>query len=193
MDISKELGLEDLEGEVWKDIEGYKGTHSISNLGRVRTNGYYINSRWALSKGKYIERKIRKLQNNLRGYRMLQLRCHGKSKPIHRIVAHHFIPNPLNLPMVNHLNGDKKDNRAINLEWCTAQRNAQHSVDNGFTKIKKGSELVFSKLTEKDVIEIKIMLKKGIYQKQIGEKFGVNKSTISAICVGRNWSHVIVE
>lgn len=59
-----------------------------------------------------------------------------KSRPIHRLVAETFIPNPLNLPVVNHINGDKLDNRVENLEWVTHQENTRHFFDNNSVQTK---------------------------------------------------------
>ncbi len=64
--------------------------------------------------------------DNTHGYRQLDLRWQGQGTPkIHRLIARAFVPNPLNLPFVNHKNGDRQDNRACNLEWCTNLYNTQ--------------------------------------------------------------------
>lgn len=91
-------------------------------------------------------------QENNCGYHRVELSKDGKQKRyfVHRLVATAYIPNEDNLPQVNHLNGDKLDNRVENLEWCTASRNHKHAykhlgrpvtrlvdVDNGTTKIKR--------------------------------------------------------
>jgi hypothetical protein len=66
------------------------------------------------------------------GYTYVSLSC--KQYSIHRLVAKYFIPNPQGLPVVNHKNGVKTDNRAENLEWCTHSQNTQHCYDSGMSK-----------------------------------------------------------
>lgn len=63
-----------------------------------------------------------------------------KNHLVHRLVAAVFIPNPENKPCVNHKNGQKWDNRAANLEWCTRSENSQHAYDNGLILKKFGRE-----------------------------------------------------
>lgn len=82
------------------------------------------------------------------GYPHIKLQ--GKHYDVHRLVAKAFIENPNNLPVVNHINENKEDNRAENLEWCTQQENIQNYLNNGGTPIKnfvecylyKGDELI---------------------------------------------------
>lgn len=97
--------------EIWKNIVGYNGKYQISNLGRVRHNETilkpYPNSCGYLRVGLYKEGKYRK-------------------ELVHRLVADVFIDNPYNLPVVNHKNEDKEDNRATNLEWATIKENMNY-------------------------------------------------------------------
>lgn len=96
--------------EAWKDVVGYEGLYKVSNLGRVLD----------VEKG-----KIRKLVRDKDGYFQLGLMKNGKRfyQKVHRLVAEAFIENPNSLPIVNHKNEDKSDNRPENLEWCTAAYN----------------------------------------------------------------------
>lgn len=101
--------------EIWKDIEGYNGKYQISNLGNI--------------KSLYLKRN-RKLGKDKDGYLKIELYNKGKYKSIkvHRLVALHFIPNPLNLPEINHKDGNIKNNRIDNLEWCTSSFNSRHRI-----------------------------------------------------------------
>lgn len=106
--------------EQWKPIEGTDGKYEVSNLGHVRTNGKRPG--------------LLTLTKQKSGYRyaMIQL-SNGKQKNcrVHRLVAEHFLPNPDNMKEVNHKDGNKDNNRADNLEWCTRSHNVKHSFDTG--------------------------------------------------------------
>ena len=105
--------------EIWKDIEGFEGLYQVSNLGRVRSLGHD-----AWHKGRVLKQSFDGKGN----YLFVGLHKDGKikQKNVHRLVAETFIPNPNNLPCVNHINEIKTDNRAINLEWCTVEYNSNY-------------------------------------------------------------------
>ncbi len=105
--------------EEWRDVVGYEGLYQVSNLGRIKG----LKDRW----GNYRE-KILKLEITSQGYCRINLNKKGKGKKymVHRLVAQAFIPNPNNLPQVNHINEIKNDNRVENLEWCTSEYNVNY-------------------------------------------------------------------
>lgn len=94
-------------------------------------SNYFINSNGEIYSK--LSNKMMKTQTNRYGYLQVMLYNNHKGKllTIHRLVAQTFIPNPENLPQVNHKNGVKTDNRVENLEFCTAAYNNQHAWDNG--------------------------------------------------------------
>jgi len=128
--------------EVWKSIEGYEGLYQVSNLGRIKrlTKTEYIYNYLTKSKVKRIRKeKILSGKEKTNDYVIVSLSNNGitKSYTIHRLVAQAFIPNPNNLPQVNHINGIKNDNRVENLEWCNSSDNIKHSYRTGLRKTTK--------------------------------------------------------
>lgn len=121
------------------------------------------------------------------GYLRTQL--HRKTTLIHRIVATAFIPNPNNLPEVNHKDGNKQNNSVSNLEWVTRSENQTHAYKLGL-KSTKGAKNGRHILTKKDVEYIRTHYVKGdknFGTKALSEKFGVVRQTISAVICGQNW------
>lgn len=108
--------------EIWKDIINFPN-YQISNLGNVYSEKNY---------------KIRK-SFVTNGYLTIYLFKNGKRyrKKIHRLVAEAFIPNPNNLPIINHIDGNKLNNIVSNLEWCTSKQNTIHAYKTGLMKTKQ--------------------------------------------------------
>ena len=100
--------------EEWKDIKGYEGIYKISNLGkivRIKEGQEHLMKIW--NNGRYMEVRLSK---------------NGKAThfTLHRLLAIHFIPNPNNLPSVNHKDENKLNNSINNLEWCTYAYNTNY-------------------------------------------------------------------
>jgi hypothetical protein len=119
--------------EIWRDVEGYKGYYQVSNLGNVRSLERTITTK----RGYEFKCKAKTLQpTKARGYQTLRLRKNQKYKSflVHRLVAIAFLPNPEGKKEVNHIDGNKENNRLDNLEWATHQENLIHAYANGLTK-----------------------------------------------------------
>lgn len=106
--------------EIWRDIEGYEGKYQVSNTGKVRSLNYHRSGEVRNMVGGF----------NSKGYPTVVLLKDRKSRTvvIHRLVAKAFIPNPLRLPQVNHIDENKSNNNVSNLEWCSAYYNVHHGT-----------------------------------------------------------------
>lgn len=119
--------------EIWKWIYGYENMYQVSNLGRVRSVDRDVYCEVSPNKLQHIYGKVLKQGTNHKGYPIVYLSKDGKQKTItvHRLVALTFIENPLNLPQVNHIDGDKTNNHVSNLEWCDNSYNQIHAHKTG--------------------------------------------------------------
>lgn len=133
--------------EVWKDVPGFEGLYVASNTGgliRMPYRGAKRN-RWGnIIDFTMSERAVKPKPNN-RGY--LQVRLYKDSvcfnMLLHRVVAMAFIPNPQNLPQINHIDEDKTNNNISNLEWCTNMYNRHHGT--GIERMAKNHD--YSKIS----------------------------------------------
>ena len=144
--------------EVWKDIPipGLAGRYEVSNLGRIRN-----------AKNK----RLRATPIGKRGYPVFSIR--GRLITVHRCVASAFLPNPENLPQVNHIDGDKSNNNAINLEWCTAKDNNLHARRTGLHK-SDGDKPVIQMLNGEVIARFKSAA-------EAGRATGINRSSIGRV------------
>lgn len=115
-----------MKNEEWRDVVGYEGRYQVSSMGRVKS----LERKDCL--GRIQKERILKPGVNCGGYLKVGLRAGGKTRMflVHRLVCQAFHENPDNKPQVNHLNEDKTDNRACNLEWCTRRENMNHGTRN---------------------------------------------------------------
>lgn len=113
--------------EIWKDIDGWEGFYQISNLGRVKSCRRYIRKRGRLC---LVNEKFLKMRQSKDGYYRVFLRNSGNDEQylVHRLVAKAFIPNPDDLPCVNHKDESRTNNCVDNLEWCTNEYNLHYGT-----------------------------------------------------------------
>jgi hypothetical protein len=124
------INLESLEGEVWVPVHGYESLYEVSNLGRVKSLGrvHEVGNKGGIRKR---EAKILSQTLNVYGYLIVSLHKSGKLKSakVARLVCAAFHPNQENKKTVNHINGNKCDNRVDNLEWATYSEQQIHRRD----------------------------------------------------------------
>lgn len=180
--------------EIWKDIKGYEGLYQISTNGRVKS---LLKVTKFGNRLKVNEEMILKPALGKRGYYIVSLNHNGKSKTftIHRLIAEAFIPNPLNKKFIDHINTIKTDNRIENLRWVTSKENSnniltlKHSSESTSKKWKDGcynnrNNIHYRKVQQFDKEGNLIATYDSIIE--ASEITGVERSSISAVCLGTN-------
>ncbi len=160
----------------WRKIPDYPD-YEVSNFGSVRSLKF--------NKIKYLSQASVSADG---AYRAIELwkNKQGKRQYIHRLVLKAFVgPPPTSRHECNHIDGDKSNNKATNLEWTTSSENKKHGVRNGLYPV--GDECPWAKLTSKDVTTIKAMRADGMTYQAISEYFPVSRTQIGRIMNGKRW------
>lgn len=175
--IEIELGV--YNNEEWREIPSFNGFYEVSTKGQIRRKS---------------TKKIIK-QNDSHGYKTCTLK--GKTLRVHRVVAEAFLKNDDNLPIVNHKDGDKRNNNLENLEYSTYRDNIIHAYKMNLRPSISGKrqnlvgERGNSKLTVDQVKEIlDIFYTTGFGERRISKITGVSRSIIGGIIRGRTWKHI---
>ncbi len=171
-----------MQEEIWKDIPGYEGLYQVSNIGCVKSYSKVVRSRGGF---RTIPQKLLTPQTNKKKYfyYFVRLYKNGIVKPffVHRLVALAFIPNPQNLPQVNHKDGNKYNNKVENLEWCTASENMRHAFVSGlkYPKITHYRGVKAFRLSDNSFV--------GEFnsQHEAAKKLGLNVAHICSVLHGR--------
>lgn len=136
--------------EEWKDIEGFENSYQVSNLGNIRSLDRKRVTKGGALAG--IKGRVRKQKQSKSGYMIINICLDGVKSfhAVHRLVAKAFVNNPHNKQTVNHIDGDKKNNAACNLEWATNSEQMQHAVDNNLVEVTTGPK--FSKALKQEIL-----------------------------------------
>jgi len=150
--------------EIWKDVKGYEGLYQVSNMSRIRNQKGHILSPADNGNG-YLRFS---LSSGNRAY---------KTNYLHRLVAVAFIPNPNNLPEVNHKDEDKSNNWIDNLEWCNVSYNRSYGTR------KERCGIVKRKIVRgRNILDGSVVVLDKVAD---AEKFGFSKSSVSKCLCGR--------
>jgi len=185
IDLSKiylNYDLGDLPNEVWVDIKGYEGWYMVSSLGRVKSlkrnqYSYFVG-------GVFVSEKIKIMKNGLtnKGYVMASLSKDGVETKygVHCLVASHFVGNPNAYDIVDHISMIKTQNNFGNLRWTTRSQNTIWAQESGVVgnlyKPKFNKEQVLAIFNDKRSLD------------ELAKEYGVDRSTIHLIRVGKNYS-----
>lgn len=171
----------------WTWIIGYENLYEVSSDGVVRS--------WISKHPPSI--KIPRLRRD--GYLDVQLKHLQSPRQflVHRLIATHFIPNPHQYPIINHIDGNKLNNRIGNLEWCTQSHNVAH----GFRVLGRRAPLSGAKLSAAQVVELLPKIEdcyqsKGSVQRRLsmlGQEYGVRRSALENIRKGMTWTDLTKE
>ena len=178
--------------EIWKDIKDYEGLYQVSNLGRVKRLEW---KRFSLGKWQTMKEKILKQTISTTGYWHISLNKNGSHNTykVHRLVARAFIPNPDDLPCINHKDNNPLNNKVENLEWCTYKYNNNYKDHNkklSQSRLgKKASDETRQKLRDSNPKMVSVQcIETEIIYKSINEasrKTGVDASAIGKVCKGK--------
>jgi len=166
--------------EIWVPISGFEGLYEFKMPGIIRSLDRELIDKDGRTR--FLRGKVLKV-NVSSGYLLV-----GCSKDnikttfyIHRIIAGLYVPNPLNLPEVNHKNGIKTDNNPSNLEWVSSSENNLHAIQTGLRSCAQ-------KLNKAKVLQIIHLLKSGLSPREIALRFNIDRTSVVSIKTGRTWS-----
>lgn len=178
---------EEIRNEMWKNIKDYEGVYQISSLGRVKGLDRFYIDRWG-NRTQVVGQFLR-LTEDKDGYLKVGLRKQGfkqKNFFVHRLVCVHFHSNEKNKPTVNHKDGDKKNNKADNLEFADYKEQMQHAYYMGLQKPKYNEASGNNFLKNEDIKYIREMYKtSNVTQRFLAEKFGCSQGHISDIVLNK--------
>ena len=193
---AKEFTLDDFSCENLIDTPDTSRNHEIEfdeTFSKILPiegyDGYYISENGVVysDKGSYRIALVQRI--DIDNYKTVGLYKNGQCKrfKVHRLVANAFLPKIEGKECVNHIDGNKWNNKATNLEWCTNSENSKHAFANGLNKYGNKQRIGARKkarLTEEQVLQIKKLYSEGHSQREIGEMFKYDHTAVHDIIAG---------
>ena len=164
--------------EEWRDIKDFEGLYQISNLGRVKSVARIVKRG---TNYKPVAERLLKFGGKERGsyFVILSKDGHTYTRYVHRLVAQAFLPNPNNLPVVNHKDENPLNDVVTNLEWCTwSYNNSYNDLRKRAAECKRKPILQYSKDGE--------FIREWSHAREASETLGISKRAIYECCVGRS-------
>lgn len=180
-----------MDKEIWKPIKGFEKQYLVSNMGRIKSLNY---NRQRIHKCLIPFKNAKDINKAYYLVNFYDDNRKRKNFTVHKLVALHFVEYPKDGKTyeVNHIDGNKHNNKASNLEWVTAKENVQHATKNRLIIKGRHNYSCTKKLNEEKVIEIKKYIKEGLSNSAIGKIYNVHFNTIQRIREGKTWKRVIL-
>ena len=168
--------------EQWRAVVGFEDAYEVSSEGRIRA----LRPRYRTNVGGILAQSVRGRYLHV----MMRSRGRGRGFQVHRVVAAAFHGQcPLGLA-VNHIDGNRLNNAASNLEYVTASENNRHAIATGLNELQ-GERHPNAKLRDADVAEIRASYRpKVVTVQMLADRYSVSAATIEDIVRGRRWKHV---
>lgn len=168
----------DEDAEVWAEVSEYPEI-LVSNQGRVKRLAFVT------THNHQHKERILPYVIHRDGYAFSVYTLNGKTiqVPTHRLVALAFVPNPDSKPFVNHIDGNKQNNKPENLEWVTQKENVQHAIENNLRPIGVGGYA--GKLTVEQREDIRLRWSNGESQRSIAESLSVSRESVRGVLTGK--------
>ena len=177
--------------EIWKDIPGYDGAYQVSNTGKIRS----VDRTVRCKDGRILFKPGVELKpETIKGYEVVKLSNASigkrrKTELVSRLVAKTYLQNEHNYPVVNHMDGNTKNNNDNNLEWCTQQENVNHAWRTGLSHSNEGEDHHNSKLSDADVSAIRMSAVNGETATEIAKRYNISLSTAARVISGQTYQN----
>jgi hypothetical protein len=177
--------------ENWLDVKGYLGVYQVSDYGRIKSLDRF--SPHVCGGESFRKGRILKAGKDGHGYLQVCL-CFNRDKKtawIHQLVAQAFLGDRPQDCVINHIDGERTNNRLNNLEYCTRSENCQHAFAMGLNIAVKGSDHYRAKLTELQVLEIcRLYDAGGVTHRELAQRYGVCHRSIGLVIRNLSWKHI---